>query len=307
MLYAFLIALAVAIVLGIAYYFELKSSKKQATEQEQLLKDYQQRVDEQQKLLDDYRALEKNFDSVGEGYEQALLAFDKMEEEQQKSKQVNEALEKRCNALQEQCTRLEQHAQKSSEVIDQALVGMREIAKQTTNAKLSALIGKISDMDDVEGQKAISRTDNILVSQVADEAIAASGVDNISYLKFEKEVDPVAAATMLSTNLVKAVRALTHLLENALKFTTEGSVTLKVAVDMEKMQAIYTVEDTGTGIEPAEQEHVFEPYVKLNQFFDGQGIGLAVARSIARRLDGDVVLDTTYAGPGSRFVLTLPI
>ncbi len=307
MLYAFLIALAVAIVLGIAYYFELKSSKKQATEQEQLLKDYQQRVDEQQKLLDDYRALEKNFDSVGEGYEQALLAFDKMEEEQQKSKQVNEALEKRCNALQEQCTRLEQHAQKSSEVIDQALVGMREIAKQTSNAKLSALIGKISDMDDVEGQKAISRTDNILVSQVADEAVAASGVDNISYLKFEKEVDPVAAATMLSTNLVKAVRALTHLLENALKFTTEGSVTLKVAVDMEKMQAIYTVEDTGTGIEPAEQEHVFEPYVKLNQFFDGQGIGLAVARSIARRLDGDVVLDTTYAGPGSRFVLTLPI
>ena len=307
MLYAFLIALAVAVVLGIAYYFELKSSKKQATEQEQLLKDYQQRVDEQQKLLDDYRALEKNFDSVGEGYEQALLAFDKMEEEQKKSKQVNEALEKRCNALQEQCTRLEQHAQKSSEVIDQALVGMREIAKQTSNAKLSALIGKISDMDDVEGQKAIRRTDNILVSQVADEAIAASGVDNISYLKFEKEVDPVAAATMLSTNLVKAVRALTHLLENALKFTTEGSVTLKVAVDMEKMQAIYTVEDTGTGIEPAEQEHVFEPYVKLNQFFDGQGIGLAVARSIARRLDGDVVLDTTYAGPGSRFVLTLPI
>ena len=307
MLYAFLIALAVAVVLGIAYYFELKSSKKQATEQEQLLKDYQQRVDEQQKLLDDYRALEKNFDSVGEGYEQALLAFDKMEEEQKKSKQVNEALEKRCNALQEQCTRLEQHAQKSSEVIDQALVGMREIAKQTSNAKLSALIGKISDMDDVEGQKAISRTDNILVSQVADEAIAASGVDIISYLKFEKEVDPVAAATMLSTNLVKAVRALTHLLENALKFTTEGSVTLKVAVDMEKMQAIYTVEDTGTGIEPAEQEHVFEPYVKLNQFFDGQGIGLTVARSIARRLDGDVVLDTTYAGPGSRFVLTLPI
>ena len=76
---------------------------------------------------------------------------------------------------------------------------------------------------------------------------------------------------------------------------------------MEKMQAIYTVEDTGAGIEEAEQEHIFEPYVKLNQFFDGQGIGLTVARSIARRLEGDVVLDTTYEGPGSRFVLTLPI
>ena len=307
MLYAFLIALAAAVVLGIAYYFELKSSKKQAAEQQQLLSDYQHRVDEQQKLLDDYRALEKNFDSVGEGYEQALLAFDKMEEEQQKNKQINEALEKRCNALQEQCSRLEQHALKSGEVIDQALASMREIAKSTANNKLAALIGKISDMDDVDGQKAIGRTDNILVSQVADEAIAASGVDNITYLKFEKQVDPIAAATMLSTNLVKAVRALTHLLDNALKFTTEGSVTLGVNVDMEKMQAIYTVEDTGSGIETAEQEHIFEPYVKLNQFFDGQGIGLTVARSIARRLDGDLILDTTYAGPGSRFVLILPI
>ena len=307
MLITLLVILAIAAGLGVALYFQMKASRKQADEQQKLLQDYQQRVDEQQKLLEDYRALEKNFDSVGEGYEQALLAFDKMEEEQQKNKQINEALEKRCNALQEQCDHLQQHALKSGEVIDQALAGMRDIAKQTANAKLSALIGKISDMDDVEGQKAIARTDNILVSQVADEAIAASGVDNISYLKFEKQVDPVAAATMLSTNLVKAVRALTHLLDNALKFTTEGSVTLKVAVDMEKMQAIYTVEDTGAGIEEAEQEHIFEPYVKLNQFFDGQGIGLTVARNIARRLDGDVVLDTTYAGPGSCFVLTLPI
>ena len=306
MLLTFVI-LAVAVGLGIALYFQMKASHKQAAEQEQLLKDYQQRVDDQQKLLDDYRALEKNFDSVGEGYEQALLAFDKMEEEQQKNKQINEALEKRCNALQEQCDHLQQHALKSGEVIDQALAGMREIAKSTANNKLAALVGKISDIDDVDGQKAIGRTDNILVSQVADEAIAASGVEAISYLKFEKVVDPVAAATMLSTNLVKAVRALTHLLDNALKFTTEGSVTLKVAVDMEKMQAIYTVEDTGAGIEEAEREHIFEPYVKLNQFFDGQGIGLTVARSIARRLEGDVVLDTTYAGPGSRFVLTLPI
>ena len=302
-----LIILAIAVGLAIALYFQMKASRKQADEQQKLLNDYQQRVDEQQKLLEDYRALEKNFDNVGEGYEQALLAFDKMEEEQKKNKQLTDSLQARCDALQQQCDHLQQHALKSGEVIDQALAGMREIAKQTANAKLSALIGKISDMDDVEGQKAIARTDNILVSQVADEAIAASGIDNISYLKFEKQIDPVAVATMLSTNLVKAVRALTHLLENALKFTTEGSVTLKCAVDMDKMQAIYTVEDTGAGIEEAEREHIFEPYVKLNQFFDGQGIGLTVARSIARRLDGDVVLDTTYEGPGSRFVLTLPI
>ena len=47
--------------------------------------------------------------------------------------------------------------------------------------------------------------------------------------------------------------------------------------------------------------------MKLNQYFDGQGIGLTVARNLARRLGGDVVLDTTKDTPGSRFVLTLPI
>lgn len=307
MLIALLIILALALGLAVALYFQIKASHKQADEQKQLLDDYQHRVDEQQKLLDDYRALEKNFDNVGEGYEQALLAFEKMEEEQEKNKKAYDALEKRAATLQDQCTRYEEFAQKCREVFGQTLNEMRGIAKSTANNKLTMLIGRISDMDDVDGKMAIARTDNILVSQVADEAIAASGVDKISYLKFEKQVDPVAAATMLSTNLVKAVRALTHLLDNALKFTTEGTVTLKVAVDMEKMQASYTVEDTGAGIEEAEREHIFEPYVKLNQFFDGQGIGLTVARSIAQRLDGDVVLDTTYEGPGSRFVLTLPI
>ena len=233
MLTALFIAIALVIGMAIALYFQVKASHKQADEQKQLLDDYQHRVDEQQKLLDDYRALEKNFDNVGEGYQQALEAYEKLEEENKKSKQAYETLEQQARVLQDRCTHYEEHLLKSGEVVEQALAGMRDIAKSTADAKLLALIGKISDMDDVEGQKAISRTDNILVAQVADEAIAASGVDKISYLQFEKQVDPVAAATMLSTNLVKAVRALTHLLDNALKFTSEGTVTLKVAVDMD--------------------------------------------------------------------------
>ena len=304
MVYAFVVALVAAIVLAYALYTQNKASAKQAQEQQRLLDDYQQRVNEQQKLLEDYRALEKNFDNVGEGYEQALLAFDKMNEEQDKARAANEALQNTVKQLQEANNLLQQDAQKKAEAMKQVVADLQATGDQ----KLAALAGKISDLDEIQPNQApFERTDNIMVAQVAEEAVRQSGIDQAQYIKFNQTVDPAAAATMMSTNLQKAARSLVHVLDNALKFTTEGSVTLAVTVDMDKMQAIYTVEDTGSGIEAGDAEKVFEPYVKLNQFFDGQGIGLTVARNIARRLGGDLVLDTAFAGPGARFVLSLPI
>jgi len=304
MVYAFVVALVAAIVLAYALYTQNKASAKQAEEQQRLLDDYQQRVNEQQKLLEDYRALEKNFDNVGEGYEQALLAFDKMNEEQDKARAANEALQNTVQQLQEANNQLQQDAQKKAEAMKQVVSDLMATGDQ----KLAALAGKISDLDEIQPNQApFERTDNIMVAQVAEEAVRQSGIDQAQYIKFNQTVDPAAAATMMSTNLQKAARSLVHVLDNALKFTTEGSVTLAVTIDMDKMQAIYTVEDTGSGIEADDAEKVFEPYVKLNQFFDGQGIGLTVARNIARRLGGDLVLDTAFAGPGARFVLSLPI
>ena len=281
MLYAFIIVLVIAIGLATGLYFQMKASHGQAEEQQKLLNDYQYKVDEQQKLLDDYRSLEKNFDNIGEGYEQALLSFEKMEAEANKAKSANEALQKHCNSLQAELDALRESDQ---------------------------MILKLTDLDDIQpDMPPIERTDNIMVAQVSDEAIKISGVEKSQFANFAYNVAPDAAATMLSTNQQKAVRALTHLLDNALKFTSEGTITLNVSVDMDKMQIIYAVEDSGTGIEAADAERIFEPYTKLNQFFDGQGIGLTVARNLARRLGGDITYDSAFAGPGSRFVLTLPM
>ncbi len=302
-----LILVALVIGMAVAIYFQMKASQHQADEQKQLLSDYQRRVDEQQKLLDDYRALEKNFDNVGEGYEQALLAFDKMQEEKEQMQQMNTSLENRCNDLQYKYDNMLQASEKAGETLRQVTTELQQMSKCNNDRKLAMLAGKVSDLEDVSGDKPIERIDNVLVSQIAGEAIRVSGIDKITYLTFDLQIAPDAAATMLSTNATKAARALTHLLDNALKFTTDGSVKLAVTVDMMKMQAYYTVEDTGAGIDVAEADHIFEPYVKLNQYFDGLGIGLTVARNIARRLGGDLVLDQSYAGPGARFVLTLPI
>ena len=86
MTYVVIVLVLIVVLLGYMLYSQSQAGKKQTAEQQQLLADYQRRVDEQQKLLGDYRALEKNFDNVGEGYEQALLAFDKMNEEQENRK-----------------------------------------------------------------------------------------------------------------------------------------------------------------------------------------------------------------------------
>ena len=308
MLYAFIIVLVIAIGLATGLYFQMKASHGQAEEQQKLLNDYQYKVDEQQKLLDDYRALEKNFDNIGEGYEQALLSFEKMEAEANKAKSANEALQKHCNSLQAELDALRESDQKKSETAKQVVKQMLATAKANGDIRAISMILKLTDLDDIQpDMPPIERTDNIMVAQVSDEAIKISGVDKSQFANFSYKVAPDAAATMLSTNQQKAVRALTHLLDNALKFTSEGTITLNVSVDMDKMQIIYAVEDSGTGIEAADAERIFEPYTKLNQFFDGQGIGLTVARNLARRLGGDITYDSAFAGPGSRFVLTLPM
>ena len=77
-------------------------------------------------------------------------------------------------------------------------------------------------------------------------------------------------------------------------------------VDIRHGLVCFVVEDTGIGVPASEAEHIFEEFVQLDDYYDGTGIGLTVARSIARRLGGDVALDTTYT-TGARFVFTLPL
>ena len=87
--------------------------------------------------------------------------------------------------------------------------------------------------------------------------------------------------------------------------TTAGHITLKASAKDE--QLTLAVEDTGCGIDAKEAERIFERFVKLDNFKEGLGLGLTLCRMLARRLNGNVRLDTSYAGPGARFVISLPI
>ena len=97
---------------------------------------------------------------------------------------------------------------------------------------------------------------------------------------------------------------LRHLLDNAVKFTEKGGVTLKCEVIGQ--QLVMSVADTGIGIEPDNRERIFDNFVKLDDYADGVGLGLPLSRRIARLLGGDVTYDYGYTG-GARFLFTLPI
>ena len=68
----------------------------------------------------------------------------------------------------------------------------------------------------------------------------------------------------------------------------------------------FTVTDSGPGIPAAEAEHIFERFVKLDTFSQGLGLGLSVARLIARTLGGELRLDTSYTS-GTRFVMRISV
>ena len=174
--------------------------------------------------------------------------------------------------------------------------------------RITELVNKMLELSDAGSQVTIERLDETSALEIAAQAAADSGIAIATHLAFNILPDTDAEKTTLRTNLQQAVRALELLLDNARKFTLQGSVTLRISTEsqQQKRRMLFIVEDTGIGIPTEEADHIFEDFVQLNSYTDGTGIGLTVARSIARRLGGDISLDTSYTD-GARFIMSLPI
>ena len=117
---------------------------------------------------------------------------------------------------------------------------------------------------------------------------------------FETELpDDLAVAT--NYEAIKAL--LQHLLENAVKFTDQGVITLACS---EYGDTILTsVTDTGMGIPPEQRDHVFDTFRELGDNVKLRGLGLSICKAIVKLLGGEIWLDTEYH-EGSRFVFRLP-
>ena len=110
--------------------------------------------------------------------------------------------------------------------------------------------------------------------------------------------------TLLSNEYMLKI-VINAIVDNAVKNTPEGSITLKAAKPSDT-ELVLIVEDTGCGIPAEEAEHIFERFVKLDTFKEGIGLGLPLCRMLIEKLGGTIRLDTAYT-QGARFVVTLPI
>ncbi len=115
----------------------------------------------------------------------------------------------------------------------------------------------------------------------------------------------------LHSDPVCIISCLDLLLDNALKFTEHGDITLNITLGESTQQPslIFTITDTGCGISKEEQEKIFSPFTQADasrsRAYDGAGIGLYMCKQIAELLGGDITL-TSEKNKGSSFVLSIP-
>ena len=100
---------------------------------------------------------------------------------------------------------------------------------------------------------------------------------------------------------------LTHLFNNAQKFTEKGSIELRCEYDKTARQVRLIVQDTGIGIKAEDKERIFGRFEKAEgNFKEGIGLGLPISQRLARSIGGEVTLDTNYTD-GCRFILSIPM
>jgi signal transduction histidine kinase len=126
-------------------------------------------------------------------------------------------------------------------------------------------------------------------------------------------VEAPDAPVELYTDAVKVRQILINLLANAVKFSERGKVVLAVRVEGldADVHVRFEVSDSGRGIASEDRQRVFDPFWQANpdqkDAAGGTGLGLSVARQLARLLGGDVAIIDSVLGRGTTFVLSLPV
>ena len=163
-------------------------------------------------------------------------------------------------------------------------------------AKIIDDILEIADADTVKPKIENCAIDEIVESSMATARQVANADVAFAYKPFSTGVVISTDSHILQTILVKV-------LDNAAKFTKQGSIT--VLTKQIEHGISFIVEDTGSGIPADKTETVFDQFTKLDEFSQGTGMGLTLCRTIIQKLNGKIFVDTSYSG-GCRMIIEIP-
>ena len=173
---------------------------------------------------------------------------------------------------------------------------------QENNELLLQLISDILDLSKIEAGTFNFVYTNVDVNETCTEIIKSMS------MKVSKGVELIFEEPLpecyLYTDKNRFTQVISNFINNALKFTQQGSITLGYEqVSHQKIK--FYVRDTGMGIPKEKQKSVFERFVKLNTFVQGTGLGLSICKSIVSQMGGEIGVDSTE-GVGSCFWFTHP-
>ena len=173
---------------------------------------------------------------------------------------------------------------------------------QENNELLLQLISDILDLSKIE-----AGTFNFVYTNVDVNETCAEIIKSMS-MKVSKGVELIFEEPFpecyIYTDKNRFTQVISNFINNALKFTQQGSITLGYEqVSHQKIK--FYVRDTGMGIPEEKQKSVFERFVKLNTFVQGTGLGLSICKSIVSQMGGEIGVDSTE-GIGSCFWFTHP-
>jgi signal transduction histidine kinase len=171
--------------------------------------------------------------------------------------------------------------------------------------QLLKLINDILDFSDLEeGRIALNIKEHDVIKICRDTVDSiASSVPPAVKLSFRTVIPSLS----IMTDDVRLRQVLINLLMNSTKFTSVGFIKLKVKIDPENSELlVFSVTDSGRGIEPDKKHIIFERFEKLNQFSPGSGLGLSICHAIVSAFGGKIWLDETYT-QGAKFKFTIPI
>lgn len=174
---------------------------------------------------------------------------------------------------------------------------------EENNDLLLTLISDILDLSKIEAGTFDFNYGSVDVNQMCEEVVRSLSLKVQGRPVELRFVGPGGPCFILGDK-GRLTQVITNFINNAVKFTAEGSITLSYAVEGDQIR--FAVADTGSGIDKEHLANIFERFVKLNSFVQGTGLGLSISKSIVEQMGGRIGVESEL-GKGACFWFTVPM